>query len=203
MDTTSVLGFFADVGGGDGKSVGFCEKRSPSYSYQTTREEFKTTCEVVADMADLCPGTRECSALHLMRPKTVDLGQVQIVQVKTWEMILMTRRQQRRENMFLVLTFDFSPGRSGSFDLILVCERSACPCSCRKMLVMVGIMTSCAPLRPNSHGGLHANKERASDCGNDGTRQHRTPRGTSDPLEAQHDVWNDVEFVHLTCASVL
>ena len=28
-------------------------------------------------------------------------------------------------------------------------------------------------------------------------------RGTSDRVDAQHDVWNDVACVHLTCASVL
>ena len=85
---------------------GFGEKRSPSHSYQTTQEEFKTTCEV--DMADLCPGTRECSALHLMIPKTVDLGQVQTVQVKTWDMIYVTRRQRWGDNLFSVLTLDFT-----------------------------------------------------------------------------------------------
>ena len=68
----------------------------------------------------------------------------------------------------------------------------------------MGIKTWCAALRPNSHGRRHSSEEHgASNCGNDGTRQHRTPRGTSDRVEAQHDVWNDMAFVHLTCASVL
>ena len=143
------------------------------------------------------------SALFMI-PKTVDRGHFQIVQVNTWELLYVIRRQQRGEHMFLVLTLDFSPGVSGSFDLIVVCGRCAGACWCTRMLVAMGIKTWCAVLLPNSHGGRHSSEEHgASDCGNDGTRPHRTPRGTSDRVEAQHDVWNDAAFVHLTCASVL
>ena len=62
----------------------------------------------------------------------------------------------------------------------------------------MGIKSWCSALRPNSHGGRHASEENgASDCCNDIARQHRTPRGTADPLEAQHDVWNDVTLLHI------
>ena len=62
----------------------------------------------------------------------------------------------------------------------------------------------CTALGPNPYGESHVSEEHgASDCGGGGTRQHRTRRGTSDLVEAQHDVWNDGAFVHLTCASVL
>ena len=68
----------------------------------------------------------------------------------------------------------------------------------------MGIKTWCAALRPNSCGGGHPSKEHgASDCGNDGARQHRTLRGKSDPPAAQRDVGHDVTLVHLTCANVL
>ena len=54
----------------------------------------------------------------------------------------------------------------------------------------------CTELVPNPHGESHVSEEHgASDCGGGGTRQHRTGRGTSDLVEAQYDVWNDVAFV--------
>ena len=68
----------------------------------------------------------------------------------------------------------------------------------QEMLVAMGIKTWCSALRRNSHGGRRASeKNGASDCCNDSARQHRTPRGTSDRVEAQHDVWNDVTLLHI------
>ena len=54
----------------------------------------------------------------------------------------------------------------------------------------------CAALRPNPYGESHVSEEHgALDFGGDGTRQHRTLRGTSCLLEApeaQQDILNDV-----------
>ena len=76
--------------------------------------------------------------------------------------------------------------------------------SWRRTFVGMDVKNICTALETNPHGESHVSEEHgASDCCGSGTRQHRIGRGTSDLVEAQHDVWKDVAFVLFTCSSVL